>query len=345
MGNMVTHLADLESYIARIRWSSSLSAWPYTNNSQNSDSVRNPNSPLNLRDDHYSKLCDLSRFSYSRASGTPPTDRLNCSRIGLSILFSLVNEINPYEEIINSSKNIVFRQQFNMNAITSFSHLNLYLDSSVRSIEVSSRLGGLDANSRRCDQVSPCLFGSSNLSYNQNPNASSKTSSQNKDTPCPIASPLHRSFFDLTLEEMEQLEEYTRISFHGPNRKVTHIFCDYIFECHPSDLSSFTETNGQVGESYQVANQWGSSIRNLRDDFLKNCYTCKKNLEGIDIYMYRGDGTFCSYECRYEEILTDRIREIEREMEKRSNEKSPRSSNDRIIFLLDDELLGPHIYG
>ncbi|KAG1326841.1 FCS-Like Zinc finger 14 [Cocos nucifera] len=32
--------------------------------------------------------------------------------------------------------------------------------------------------------------------------------------------------------------------------------------------------------------------------FLSYCYLCKKKLEGIDIYMYRGDKAFCSAECR-----------------------------------------------
>ncbi|XP_061963867.1 FCS-Like Zinc finger 12-like isoform X2 [Populus nigra] len=33
-------------------------------------------------------------------------------------------------------------------------------------------------------------------------------------------------------------------------------------------------------------------------DFLSSCYLCKKLLEGLDIFMYRGEKAFCSPECR-----------------------------------------------
>ncbi|KAG5242913.1 FCS Zinc finger [Salix suchowensis] len=33
-------------------------------------------------------------------------------------------------------------------------------------------------------------------------------------------------------------------------------------------------------------------------DFLSSCYNCKKMLDGLDIYMFKGEKAFCSPECR-----------------------------------------------
>lgn len=43
--------------------------------------------------------------------------------------------------------------------------------------------------------------------------------------------------------------------------------------------------------------------------FLSHCYLCKKKLEGIDVYMYRGDKAFCSAECRCQQMLFDEPRD------------------------------------
>ncbi|XP_008782815.2 FCS-Like Zinc finger 14-like isoform X2 [Phoenix dactylifera] len=44
-------------------------------------------------------------------------------------------------------------------------------------------------------------------------------------------------------------------------------------------------------------------------DLLSHCHLCKKKLEGIDIYMYRGDKAFCSPDCRCQQMLLDAHRE------------------------------------
>lgn len=45
------------------------------------------------------------------------------------------------------------------------------------------------------------------------------------------------------------------------------------------------------------------------NDFLNTCYLCKKDLHGLDIFMYRGDKAFCSAECRCQQIQGDELRE------------------------------------
>jgi hypothetical protein len=40
-------------------------------------------------------------------------------------------------------------------------------------------------------------------------------------------------------------------------------------------------------------------------DFLSRCCLCNKRLDGLDIYMYRGEKAFCSSECRCHQMLMD----------------------------------------
>nr|AAT68207.1 unknown [Cynodon dactylon] len=40
-------------------------------------------------------------------------------------------------------------------------------------------------------------------------------------------------------------------------------------------------------------------------DFLSRCCLCNKRLDGLDIYMYRGEKAFCSSECRCYQMLMD----------------------------------------
>ncbi|WOL18295.1 hypothetical protein Cni_G27089 [Canna indica] len=44
-------------------------------------------------------------------------------------------------------------------------------------------------------------------------------------------------------------------------------------------------------------------------DFLRCCFLCKKQLDGIDVYMYKGEKAFCSEECRYQQMLLDELSE------------------------------------
>ncbi|XVF19101.1 hypothetical protein REPUB_Repub11eG0081200 [Reevesia pubescens] len=46
------------------------------------------------------------------------------------------------------------------------------------------------------------------------------------------------------------------------------------------------------------------------DDFLTCCHLCKRELHGLDIFMYRGEKAFCSAECRDKQIGSDDHKEI-----------------------------------
>ncbi|CAN8265546.1 unnamed protein product [Cochlearia groenlandica] len=47
--------------------------------------------------------------------------------------------------------------------------------------------------------------------------------------------------------------------------------------------------------------------------FLEHCFLCRKKLlQGKDIYMYKGDGAFCSVECRSKQMFMDEEESLRR---------------------------------
>ncbi|KAL3500473.1 hypothetical protein ACH5RR_039566 [Cinchona calisaya] len=128
--------------------------------------------------------------------------------------------------------------------------------------------------------------------------------------------------------EIELSEDYTCVRKHGPNPKVTHIFGDCILECHNNELTNFGKNNGkgnvlpQAAECSEVPTSYPSS------DFLSFCYSCKKKLDGEDIYMYRGEKAFCSLTCRMEEILIDE--EIEKSNSNVSENSAKPSNSEEL---------------
>lgn len=102
--------------------------------------------------------------------------------------------------------------------------------------------------------------------------------------------------------EFELDEDYTCVITHGPNPKTTHIYGDCIVKCDGDVLSRSADDERKK-----------LSITNA---FLSLCYSCNKKLEeGKDIYIYRGEKSFCSMECRSREILIDEAMEKTAEME------------------------------
>ncbi|XP_054805415.1 FCS-Like Zinc finger 8-like [Prosopis cineraria] len=100
----------------------------------------------------------------------------------------------------------------------------------------------------------------------------------------------------LSASEMAVSEEYTRVTVHRPNPKVTHIFNNCIV-----DSSLFVgELLGSSSSSSQEDHQ---PVVYTSERFLSFCSFCKKSIEGKDIFMLRGERAFCSADCRYNGIL------------------------------------------
>lgn len=112
----------------------------------------------------------------------------------------------------------------------------------------------------------------------------------------------------LTPSEIELSEDYTCVISHGPNPKTTHIFGDCVLECHPNGIDSGNKRESSETGFACLEIPLPSPYQS--NDFLTYCYFCKKRLEdGKDIYMYRGEKAFCSWDCRLEEISIEEEKE------------------------------------
>ncbi|CAH8263570.1 unnamed protein product [Arabidopsis lyrata] len=90
----------------------------------------------------------------------------------------------------------------------------------------------------------------------------------------------------------DDMEDYTCIIAHGPNPKTTHIYGDRVLECHKNGLKGDDDNKEKT-------------IETEFDNFLSICNFCNKKLGGDDdIYMYR-EKSFCSAECRSEEMMIE----------------------------------------
>ncbi|XP_009776914.1 FCS-Like Zinc finger 10 [Nicotiana tabacum] len=118
----------------------------------------------------------------------------------------------------------------------------------------------------------------------------------------------------ISASDIELSEDYTCVRTRGPNAKVTHIFGDCILECHNNELTNFCKNASEKTTLPEVVDSSGVLTSYPSSDFLRFCYSCKKKLDGEDIYMYRGEKAFCSLNCRSEAIL------IDEEMEKLNND-------------------------
>ncbi|XP_059658041.1 FCS-Like Zinc finger 10-like isoform X2 [Cornus florida] len=141
----------------------------------------------------------------------------------------------------------------------------------------------------------------------------------------------HNSLVGSSASEIELSEDYTCVRTHGPNPKTTHIFCDCILECHNNESTKFSKKEEkEIGLPPAVAVKCCEvPILYPSSDFLSFCYSCKKKLEGEDIYMYRGEKAFCSWGCRSEEIL---IEEATEKIIDNSSESTPNSNDCEELF-------------
>nr|GMD81263.1 FCS-Like Zinc finger 10-like [Ipomoea batatas] len=108
--------------------------------------------------------------------------------------------------------------------------------------------------------------------------------------------------------EIQHSEYYTCVKNHSPYPKVTHIFGDCILEWHNHELTNSSKKGKKGIELPMAMGTDGFKNRTTypSSDFLSFCHHCKKELNGEDIYIYRGEKAFCSSSCRSEEISIEK---------------------------------------
>ncbi|KAJ6363116.1 hypothetical protein OIU78_003321 [Salix suchowensis] len=97
-------------------------------------------------------------------------------------------------------------------------------------------------------------------------------------------------------------ESYTCVISHVGNNVIKQSVC-YCDNVYIDPENEFDFGSGLVyAASPPVRMPMDASVaagrRQFWKDFLSSCYNCKKMLDGLDIYMYRGEKAFCSPECR-----------------------------------------------
>ncbi|KAJ8628834.1 hypothetical protein MRB53_022157 [Persea americana] len=120
-----------------------------------------------------------------------------------------------------------------------------------------------------------------------------------KSEPIPIVSGRSDTKCRLPVSEMELSESYTcvisRIGCEPEQRR--EYFGDGMGCNYWEKSGVFWECSPAAAEAVQVV------------EFLSRCYLCRKKLNGLDVFMYRGDKGFCSAECRCQQMLNDEQRE------------------------------------
>ncbi|KAL0558580.1 hypothetical protein IC582_003157 [Cucumis melo] len=120
-------------------------------------------------------------------------------------------------------------------------------------------------------------------------------------------------------EELDNLEEnYTYVTTRGPYESSTRVYYDGGLVV------------GQKSPPTPVPSDQTPPRRT--PDFLRSCHLCDKNLEGKDIYMYRGEMAFCSTECRSSQIMKDEKKERCRSEARSGTETVSESPYNRGIF-------------
>lgn len=292
--------------------------------SSDSDSVRSPTSPLDFR--IFSSLG--KPFRCLRAQNEGHHKSWDCSKVGLSIIDSLDHELNQTGKSITQSsenKNILFGRHMSVRGPTFCSNASSL--EAPKSLPKDVGVFPKPANARKRD--SDVVFEIGEVPFEQEASGSFRARSvdsgrhgshladfrnlksrlgsgsfaaENTRNPVPSGnssgeklsagnSPSGNCFISsIPASEIELSEDYTCVRTHGPNPKVTHIFGDCILECHNDDLTDFLKNSEGGDAACDVLPTYPS------EDFLKFCYSCKKRLDGEDIFMYRlASRDFCYY--------------------------------------------------
>ncbi|CAN0906986.1 FCS-Like Zinc finger 11 [Linum grandiflorum] len=273
------------------------------------DSVKSPTSPLDLK--AFSNLGN-SLYAFPRSPHQKSWDH---SKLGLSIVDCLDDDLVKGSSGIvpgsSESKNILFGPGVRNKTSNSQAHTN---NSLPRNFAILARNSNTHAKSplQKGKGSSDVFFEIGVSQYDPEPEpepfgrirSHSLDSYRSFSNPLPVATSGNKcnSTVSVSANEIELSEDYTCVISHGPNPKKTHIYGDCVLECHSDEIGvpSWNAMHSVCPASLAV------------DHFLSYCHYCNKKLEdGKDIYIYRGEKTFCSLSCRSQEIMIDE--EVEEE--------------------------------
>lgn len=149
--------------------------------------------------------------------------------------------------------------------------------------------------------------------------ALSSSSPRSNSSPIPIDSkPASRvrGEPDLKKDRMELSESYTCVISHIGNDLVKK--CEYFDDDDGDQYKGLTNStmataaapttdwvNGEVFTASPPVYDDPVMMPFEPADFLNYCFLCRKMLQGLDIFMYRGEKAFCSPECRGKHMASE----------------------------------------
>lgn len=136
-----------------------------------------------------------------------------------------------------------------------------------------------------------------------------------KSSPIPIVSAakpaanfrvMEKQLQGVVVDELS--ESYTCVISHfGNNLTKKRVYFDDKLSGVVNDSSACVVSTGVFSASPESVGEVGRDF--WASDFLSSCYLCNKQLQGLDIFMYRGEKAFCSTECRDKHIRSDNYKE------------------------------------
>lgn len=262
------------------------------------DSASSPTSPL-----EWKGFCNpINPLGSPKPTSNASPRCWDCNRVGLSIVDSLNDELNPVVQKLNFSEN--------QNVPLGSSPLRNSTESPGMSpLETNGGRSGTFVLQRSRSFSSDCMqfpLPLTRLVY-CNPKSNSDhfcsgmkemtqlSSAQSvkvvpsfgKFAGLPSSLPVainssHRLVSSLSPREVELYEDYTCVITHGPNPKATHIFGDCILESDAIEVGNDNKEDWLIGSPPRPVSP------DHPRDFLSFCCSCNKKLEqGNDIYMYR----------------------------------------------------------
>lgn len=130
--------------------------------------------------------------------------------------------------------------------------------------------------------------------------------------------------------EVEQSEDYTCIIAHGSNPKTTRIFGDCILEPCPVLMPDWESKEIDVEKEGAELYWLVKGSADAAEESTRFCSSCKKNLDGNESCIYRGENAFCGGNCRNQAVLN------EEEDENNPAVSSPSSTSSTSQFDEDD---------
>ncbi|KAJ1404094.1 Zf-FLZ domain [Sesbania bispinosa] len=290
-----------------------------------SESLWSPTSPLDCR--VFSNLSSPSSVKSSRPSFRTGHKQLDCSKVGLGIISSLVNETKLNNEIPGKiqRKNIIFGPQVKT-GILKFSKNN---HESLASHLKSNSLPKNYVMSLPSKTKSPNSEVESFDDVNWEPDGFKSTVTSLPDSSRPSSLINSNQNSNLGINDLFVESTSTAMSLPPVTSRSSQV--DNSLKVKSSSLPISIDLKEEPAfRSSQVPTFSEGSAPHHFDNVLSFCYSCNKKLEeGEDIYMYRSKQAFCCFNCQSEGILA------EEEMEKtctNSAESSPDSSYHDIFL-------------